>query len=119
MFGKVDDIRIYNWALSTSDIQALYGENNHASIEPLSFAGGFKIYPNPAKNFLYIENDVLGSKTGYSFEIRNMLGQTVLSGNVNGANRIDLPSNLVKGFYSLYLNDRQNKTVTVKKIVLQ
>jgi hypothetical protein len=85
-----------------------------AQINPL------KIYPNPAMNKLFIDNGDYSKMDYYSIEIRNALGQKVFHSFIDRQLfEIDLNTWSGKGVYILKLNDKNNKTIEVRKIVLQ
>ncbi|HCA82405.1 MAG TPA: hypothetical protein DEP18_01360 [Flavobacteriales bacterium] len=74
--------------------------------------GGFRIFPNPTRDFLNIE-----SKGNYAIEIIDLTGRAVYSmSNANGNQRIDVNS-LIPGVYFVRLNGASGKTI--QKIVIQ
>ena len=62
--------------------------------------GGFKVYPNPAKDYITIEGTGL-------FTITNVLGQTVLSKEIKGKAKVELP----KGMYFVTMGSETRKIV--------
>jgi len=71
-----------------------------------------KVYPNPAISFINLEfykAPSINSKEGISIEIKNLMGQTLLSqslmSNQHGLStyQIELPKNLSNGIFILYL----------------
>ena len=105
-----------NWEFSTTvekvypsvfvgwaDLNLYYGELNPTA-ESLSVydfsASNFKIYPNPAKNFLTIESN---NTIVNSVEMFDVLGKKVLSQNGMIDNKLDI-SALTNGIYILKLN---------------
>ena len=45
--GSIDDVRIYNYALSLSEIESLQFENNSTGVEDIVTQDDFVVYPNP------------------------------------------------------------------------
>lgn len=68
------------------------------------------IYPNPFKNFIYIEN----VNPNENYQIYNTQGKLIKEGTVNYDSKIHL-SSLPKGIY--YLNIRREQEIIQKKIV--
>ncbi len=77
---------------------------------------GFKLFPNPANDFLIIEPDPMYfGKSEY--QIINAVGQIVQHGTLSmGENKIDI-NPLNNGFYLFFLN--QGKNTGVQKIIIQ
>jgi hypothetical protein len=78
------------------------------------------IYPNPASDFITIDNGNYIAMAGYSIKIENNAGQQVFQSNINQQLfTIDLSTWSGDGLYFVHLIDVQGNTVTVRKIVLQ
>ncbi len=78
------------------------------------------IYPNPASDFITIDNGNYIAMAGYSIKIENNAGQQVFQSNINQQLfTIDLSTWSGDGLYFVHLIDAQGNTVTVRKIVLQ
>lgn len=100
-FAVNEENELYAWGYNggylgdgTSTSQALPILISCAVLSSLTFDdSNLTIYPNPVKDFIYL-NDITDLK---SFEIINMLGQNVASGNLH-ENKIDL-THLSKGIY--------------------
>ena len=60
----------------------------------------FKVYPNPAKSYITVEGTGL-------LTITNALGQTILTQEINGKGKVNLP----KGLYFVKLGGETRKTV--------
>ena len=78
--GVLDDIRIYNYALSYSSIKSLYDfvtdiEDNQEVVLPKNF-GLTQNFPNPFNNQTNIEFQI-SSQSSIKLEIFNILGQKV------------------------------------------
>ena len=61
---------------------------------------GFKVYPNPSQGHLTVEGNGL-------LTVFNILGQKVLSGNIDGITSIELP----KGMYFMTLGNSTQKVI--------
>jgi len=80
----------------------------------------FKVYPNPAKDHIYIDNGNYSTMGAYTIEITNALGQSVFSSSVNQAQfYIDLSTWTGNGLYMLYLKDGSGNMKETRKIILQ
>jgi hypothetical protein len=111
--GKIDDIRIYNRALSSCDVDSLY-------ILPYNIASGLsnfvannvaEIYPNPAKDYFTISN----VKQGNVF-ICNAFGQLVKCERITATtNKVDI-AQLPAGIYFVSIYIDQHQTISRKII---
>lgn len=78
------------------------------------------IYPNPASDYITIDNGNFAAMAGYSIKIENNAGQQVFQSAINQAQfYVDLSTWTGNGLYFVHLIDAQGNTVTVRKIVLQ
>ncbi len=94
--GKIDDIQIYNKALTSTEIDDLFNELNPtlASINKITLKQNILfISPNPTSSILNIE-----VKEQTQISITNVLGDIVLTQTINGLSKIDV-SNLTSGVY--------------------
>jgi hypothetical protein len=79
-----------------------------------------KIYPNPARTHIFIDNGTYKSMDGYSVKITNSTDQIVFETLIyQQLIYVDLSRWTGSGLYFLHLIDPQHKTVDIKKIVLQ
>lgn len=162
--GKIDDVRIYNRALDSNEVESLYTENfcfqtitdtinvydttyvniydttyvtvydtTHISvtdtliidavlvgINPPNNINRMKVYPNPTKEHLIIDNGNFALMSNYSVKIVNTQGQEVFNSNINQqVFDINLSSLTGKGIYFVMIYDPQNNLLEVKKIILQ
>jgi hypothetical protein len=93
---------------------SLTGINPPQNINTLS------VYPNPAKDHIFIDNGNLASMSGYTIKITNTLGQVVFNQPVTQQSfYIDLSTWGGNGTYFLYVIDPNLTVKEVKKIVLQ
>ncbi|MFZ4740187.1 MAG: LamG-like jellyroll fold domain-containing protein [Bacteroidales bacterium] len=115
--GKIDDIRIYNRTLNEPDITALFYEGT-TGIDPVNQTTSFKVYPNPAKDRIYINTD--NNCIGCQVKIVNDLNQTVYKTTVSQTQySIDLNAWSGNGIYFLQLYNAKGSLIEVRKIVLQ
>lgn len=78
------------------------------------------IYPNPASDYITIDNGNYTAIAGYTIKIESNAGQQVFQSLINQAQfYVDLSTWSGNGLYFNHLIDPQNNTVTVRKIVLQ
>ena len=108
--GAVDDLKLYNYALSQAEVTNLFTNNTLSSSDFSQNNLEVKLYPNPV-------NDVLNIETALEIqnvEIYNIQGQKVLSSNQKQINISDLAS----GMYMVRIQDIDNNSAT-KKIVIK
>lgn len=108
--GAIDDLKIYNYVLTPTDVSSLYASNS-LSVGDFSKNGlQVDLYPNPVRDFLNVE-----SETELKLlEIYNLLGQKVQTSSQKQVNVSDLAS----GIYMVKIQDENNAVVT-KKMVKQ
>jgi len=98
----------------------LYIDITLAAIVPFTETNTIKIFPNPAKDILYIntgENNL--SIQGYSISIINSGSQKMFQGLLNqGLIEIDLKNFKETGLYFIQINDPDNQLIEVKKLIL-
>lgn len=77
------------------------------------------IYPNPAKDFVIIDNGNFALMTNYKIRIKNSLGQQVFNSTINQQQFIiNLSSLSGLGLYFVELIDNQGNIVTTRKLLL-
>jgi len=114
--GNIDDVRIYNRALSITEIVALC-EEGLVSIDEQPENQNIQIYPNPTNSTITINIEANTSVNGYKVEINNLLGQTVYVSTMNTTKKtIDL-STLENGVYFVKILDENNNVVDIQKVV--
>ena len=89
---------------------------NCTSIEKNNdFLHDFKLFPNPANNFITID---LGNKTG-TIEIINSMGSIIFQEDLNGINLLNINlNNWTKGIYFVKYSNKNNN-LKVKKFIIQ
>lgn len=108
--GYLDDLKIYNYALSQADITSLFTTNALSSQNFNQNNLEVSLYPNPANDVLNIEitNEVK------AIEIYNIQGQKVKSTNQKQIN----VSDLANGMYMIKVQDMED-AVSTKKFMKQ
>jgi len=132
--GVIDDIKIYDYALSDFEVSSLFNEGicyetvtvtdtliiNYSVMgyNPIQFANTIKLYPNPTSSLLTIDSD--NNSLGYNINIINSLSQVVYNGTISSNQQtLDLSTWTGVGLYFLHLYDTQGSLIDVRKIVLQ
>ena len=130
--GDIDDIAIYNRALTDQEVTNLYNSANTnecltmvintgvLSTTPVTYTSSVSIYPNPANDQITIDCGNLANVTGWSIKITNMLGQEVFNQPMNTQQYV-VPLNTWsgQGMYFVKIINAQNEVVNIKKIILQ
>jgi hypothetical protein len=132
--GSMDDIRIYNRALSASEITSLYNENacfHTVSVTdtlristlagfntlPQDF-GSIKVFPNPTNDVLNISIDK--PSANYTIKIMDNTSKAVYTSTINSSNlQVNLNQFSSKGLYLIQILDNTNKVLDVRKLILE
>ena len=132
--GKIDDIGIWNRALTTGEINNLYNSQSTSTNEcltmtinteplstnPVTYKSSVTIYPNPANDQITIDCGNLANVSGWSIKITNMLGQEVFNQPMDTQQYlVPLNSWTGQGMYFVKIINAQNQVVNIKKIILQ
>ena len=113
--GKLDDIGIWNRALTQSEITGLYTTLGTSQTEALN---QIAIYPNPAKDQITIDCGNISSVSGWSYKIVNTLGQEVSNGVMNSQqNVVSLNTLNGTGVYLVKIFDIDNNLISTNKII--
>lgn len=99
--GSLDDIGIWNRALTPNEIAVLY--QSTLSVDPL-VAPSIKVYPNPASDFLQWE--VATENIGTSYQIFDDLGRMVATGTMVDTTTEIAVSSLKTGMYFLKIGEQ-------------
>ena len=138
--GTVDDIAIWNRALSQSEITQLYNQGicktsitvtdtllihtGITSYNPVAYQNTLKVWPNPGNQDITIDAGNLALMLGWKIRVSNAQGVQIFpSGGQSGLisqqqQTLDMSNWGGNGLYFLYLIDPQNNIQDVKKIVL-
>lgn len=106
--GSIDDLRIYNEALTATEVNQL---TNTLSTSSFDSSSSFTLVPNPAHDLVRV---VTEEQATYTVEITTLQGQLVSR---QTQDYIDV-SGLSKGIYLVSIYD-ENKRVGVKKLVVR
>ncbi len=134
--GKLDDIGIWNRALTDQEISDLYNANicyefvtvtdtlvintGITGYNPITYLNTLKIWPNPSNDHITIDAGNLATMNGYSIKIEDAQGQQVFQNAVNQQQfYVDITTWGGNGLYFVRIIDPQGNTVDIKKIVLQ
>lgn len=128
--GKIDDIGIWNRALTQEEITSLYYAENTCqslvintgvlSFNPPTYDNTVTIYPNPANDHITIDCGNLANVSCWNIKIYNTLSQEVFSGAMN-QQQYTIPLNTWggQGIYFVKIYDSSNNLMNTKKIILQ
>jgi hypothetical protein len=115
--GQLDDIGIWNRALTQAEITGLY---TTLGTELTPANNQITVYPNPVQEQITIDCGNLSNTSGWSYKIVNTLGQEVLNGEINSQQKVvSLNSLNGTGVYLVKIYDASNNLLNTKKIVLQ
>jgi hypothetical protein len=128
--GKLDDIGIWNRALTQEEVTGLYYSESSCqslvintgvlSFNPPTYNNTVTIYPNPANDHITIDCGNLANVSGWTIKIVNALGQEVFSGAMNTQQYVvPLNSWSGQGVYFVKIYDDSNNLMNTKKIILQ
>ena len=83
---------------------------------PSTSSGTFTVYPNPTNGILTVHHSALTTSSHFhihhsEFQIANLMGQTVLSGNINAENQQIDVSSLPQGMYFITVGEATRKFV--------
>ena len=81
------------------DCDAIYEELHGIEEGHSTGSGTFTIYPNPTNGVLFVDTVCTPSLPAETYRITNLMGQTVLSGNINADNQQINVSSLPQGMY--------------------
>lgn len=135
--GTLDDIGIWNRALTVQEISNLFNLNTCEKIVYTSVSDTliintklsgisvpnninmFKVYPNPTNDHIVIDNGNYLALNGYSIKITNNIGQEVFQSTIN-QQQFDINlSSWNRGIYFLHIIDSNSNILEIKKIVLK
>ena len=137
--GKIDDIGIWNRALTQQEITQLYNQNQcitNISVtdtliinvgqlsysNPITYANNITIYPNPASTQVNISFNNITNLIGGNINIINSLGQQVATTPItlSGTNTtMSLDTWGGAGLYFVQILNAQGQILDIKKIILQ
>lgn len=108
--GNMDDIGIWNRALTPDEIMEVYGAYSLGMQEVIGDYP-YQIYPNPIENYVVIRTDQPGIS---DFTLYDQLGKAIMKGNLTGGeNRLNT-ENLPSGLYVICI-DGENRHQLLKR----
>ena len=134
--GSLDDIAIWNRALSQNEIAQLYNQGicqtsitvtdtllihtGITSYNPMAYGNTLKIWPNPGNQDITLDAGNLSLMQGWKIKISNSLGQEVYPAALISQQQqvLDMSAWGGNGLYLLHLINPQGHITEVKKIVL-
>jgi hypothetical protein len=138
--GKLDDIAIWNRALTPQEIQQVYNQGicqtsitvtdtllihtGITSYNPVAYGNTLKVWPNPGNTAITLDAGNLALMQGWKIRISNAQGAQIYpatgqSGLISQQQQtLSMNGWGGNGLYFLYLIDPQNNIQEVKKIVL-
>jgi len=134
--GNIDDIGIWNRALTQQEVTDLYNGNicyqtitvtdtllinmGITGFNPITYNNTIKIFPNPTNDHITIDYGNFASLNGYQLKIINSLSQQVFQTNITQqSNYLNLTTWGGNGLYFVQIIDPQGNIIDIKKIVLQ
>ncbi|MFN5182968.1 MAG: LamG-like jellyroll fold domain-containing protein [Bacteroidota bacterium] len=134
--GNLDDIGIWNRALTQQEITNLYNGNicyqyitvtdtllinmGINGFNPITYQNTIKIWPNPSNDHIYIDNGNFSTLSGYQIKISNSLGQQVFQSAINQQQfYVDMSTWGGAGIYFVNIINQNGVTIDTRKIVLQ
>ncbi len=134
--GKLDDIGIWNRALTQQEITDLYNGNicyetitvtdtliinmGITGFNPVTFNNSIKIFPNPTNDHITIDYGNFASLSGYQLKIINSLSQNVFQTNITQqSDYLNLTAWGGNGLYFVQIIDTQGNIIDIRKIVIQ
>ena len=112
--GKIDEVRIYNRAINSQEITALYN-NTNTSVGEVASQSNIQIYPNPVSDVLYISGN---DRTNSTLFISDVLGKNVLKKDISSISNIGI-SALAAGVYTVSLFDGSGNMFYTNKLIIQ
>jgi hypothetical protein len=134
--GFLDDIGIWNRALTEEEIQNLYTANicydhvtvtdtllinfNMTGFNPVTYQHSIQIFPNPTNDQITINYGDFVGLNGYTLSIFNAMGQLVYTSNITQQQEyLDLNSWGGIGVYQVVVYSPQGVPIETRQIVLQ
>lgn len=132
--AKIDDVRIYDRALTLNEVNLLYNEGFcnqlitvtdelvinivKTGFNPVTYENSVTVYPNPTSDLVTINYGDYNSMNGYSIKLIDSQGQVKYTKQIDSQeSTIDLTS-LPLGLYLIQLVDSNNRIISTSKILL-
>lgn len=88
------------------DCDEIY-EQHHLDVDEIDSENNFAVYPNPSHDVLYVLSDNINSE----YRVTNLMGQTLMIGEITSENQMIDVSSLTKGIYFITINNESQKFV--------
>ena len=88
------------------DCDEIY-EQHHLGVDEIDSENNFAVYPNPSHDVLYVLSDNINSE----YRVTNLMGQTIIIGEITSENQMIDVSSLTKGIYFITINNESQKFV--------
>ncbi len=113
--GYMDDLRIYNRVLTTSEITSYNTIDSPTAIANIPGKLNAEIYPNPSQGTIYIQGNGLDAQS-VNVQVLNTMGQSVYREQMTVANgqlekQIDL-GNIANGVYIVHISSETGTKVS-------
>jgi len=108
VYGDLDDIGLWNRALSAGEVLALY-QGIPQGLEDVNRESGIAIYPNPAAEQISVH--INKKYSGLTYRLSDALGRNVQSGEFQDELTVLDLETLPPGMYFLRVNDSKNTTL--------
>lgn len=115
--GDIDDMRIYNRAITPQEVGVLNAEGTTGVNESAVNNNMISIYPNPSNGIITIKKTDLNEN--FKIRITNSLGQELLKNSMTENQVVIDLSGFNSGIYFVQISDEQGQTLSVKKIILK
>ncbi len=112
LVGKMDDIGIWNRALTQEEITSLY-LGSSLGFNEVSELNLFSVFPNPAQSEINV--NINSKLVGSAFTIYDNIGKAVKSGKLNSANANIELNDLSDGIYTLSVGENKKQIFKVIK----
>ncbi len=110
--GLLDDIGIWNRALTRQEITSLYSSSS-VGVNEVSQCNLFSVFPNPAQSAINVKADA--KLVGSVFTIYDYTGKGVKTGKLNSENTTIEMGNLSGGIYTFSIDENRKQTFKVIK----
>jgi hypothetical protein len=116
--GFIDDFRVYNYALSASEITQISGVVSGVAVVKSTNESGLSLWPLPANDLLNVSYSTENTNNLTTITVFNTGGSVVMSKDLNNTSGTQLNvSTLPSGIYMLKLTNR--KETLMKKFIIQ
>jgi hypothetical protein len=110
--GKIDDLAIFNRALTQEEIISLY-YGSSLDVNEVSQSNLFSVFPNPAQSEINVNLDA--KLLGSVFTIYDNIGKAVKTGKLNSVNTTIELNDLLGGIYTFSVGENKKQSFKVIK----